>query len=90
MTCAVLVFSTLVTLIALFLGKIVRIHKGLGDKVSTTRTSSTYYSSPPVAGAEQSASANEAAEKKKLQAEVKLLRERVADLESRLAARPDY
>jgi hypothetical protein len=89
MACAVLTFSTIVTLIALFLNKIVRIHKGLGDKVSTTRTSSTHYSSPPT-GTEQSVSAPEVAKKRqKLEAENRLLRERIVDLEARLTARPD-
>ena len=86
-TDAVLVFSTLVTLIALYLSKIVRIKKGLGDKVSVGMTSSG--TPPPSTTAPSRASPNQDPTRK-LELENQLLRERITDLENQLRARPNY
>ncbi len=87
-TDAVLVFSTLVTLIALYTGKIVRIKKGLGDKVSAGMTSGN----TPAASTAPTSGSNAANQdtKRKLELENELLRERIADLEKQLRARPTY
>jgi Na+/melibiose symporter-like transporter len=88
-TDAVLVFSTLVTLIALYLSKIVRIKKGLGDKVSTGLSTSM---TPPTSTAPMSNTGSMAVpdSNRKIELENQLLRERIADLEKQLRARPEY
>jgi hypothetical protein len=90
-TDAVLVFSTLVTLIALYLTKIVRIQKGLGDKVSLGRSGSTAGSTPSNTSALEKMPASLAADpNRKLELENNLLRERIKDLENQLRARPTF
>ncbi len=92
MTDAVLVFSTLVTLIALYLTKIARIRKGLGDKVSWRHSGSTGMgSATPNTSTNDAGSVHQANEQhRKLELENQLLRERIKDLENQLRARPNF
>jgi prefoldin subunit 5 len=78
-----------VTLVALFLGKIVKIKKGLGDKVSIGRDVTAMETSTPAISAIEKRSSIQDPESK-LRAENDLLRERIADLENQLRARSTY
>jgi cell shape-determining protein MreC len=86
----VLVFSTLVTLVALFLSKIVKIKKGLGDKVSTGRSGSTAAHSSPNSSALQYTTSvqTETTKRRELELENQMLRERLSDLERQLLEKP--
>ena len=89
-TDAVLVFSTLVTLVALYLTKIVRIRKGLGDKMSTYRYSGSAGLSTPHSSTTETVSttATSPDQQRKLELENQLLRERIKDLENQLRGKP--
>jgi hypothetical protein len=92
-TDAVLVFSTLVTLIALYLTKIVRIRKGLGDKVSYRYSGSAGSAATPNTSTHDTGSTFPGGndQRRKLELENQLLRERIKDLENQLRAKPtDY
>lgn len=91
-TVSVLVFSTLVTLIALYLSKIVRIRKGLGDKVSYRNSGSTNFNTPNTSTHDAGSHTHRGTEaQRKLELENQLLRERIKDLENQLRGKPtDY
>jgi hypothetical protein len=89
-TDAVLVFSTLVTLIALYLSKIVRIKKGLGDKVFYGYSGSRSAGNTPNQSATEHSTHGGPDPQRRLELENQLLRERIADLEKQLRARPNY